>query len=272
MPHLLIFSAAFSRDFPASWYSYRDRILDALSASGCASVVTADDAPIFSYGIDPVAALARVNAMRPDAGQVIVAQWTAFEFYSSSVVVLGHGVTAESVTGALRSERLLRDHSGELTAQGALMYGYDLDVFTDEELLAALRLARRVPNAVYVAERPMVNDGEGEIDHTRFELLPQFGAPDRGFVVFRPRTPEAEAEVVQSAARNDGVAVLQSDDPVLEDIARFADVGDELALFLDGADGQRRKRVTIGRCHMDDSFVAVYGLGLEAGLPLLFLV
>ena len=276
MPHLLTYSASFSRDIPASWYRYRDRVLRTLSASGCAGVVTADDEPIFTYGVHPSAAVARINAMRPDAAQVVLAQWTAVEFYSASVVVLGDDVSAESVKGALRSERLLREHRGEFAAQGALMFGYQLEVLTDDGLGAALRLARCVPNAVYVADRPAVNDGEGEIDDDNFEVLHQSGVGSNalagGLVVFRPRSPEAEAEVVRGAARNNGVAVLQADDPLLADVARLAEIDNELALFLGGADDHRMKRVTIERCHMDDSFVAVYGLGLETGVPLSFLV
>ena len=97
MPNLLTYSASFSRDVPASWYRYRDRVLHTLSTSGCASVVTADDEPIFTYGVDPLAAVARINEMRPGAAQVVVAQWTAVEFYAASVVVLGNDVSAASV-------------------------------------------------------------------------------------------------------------------------------------------------------------------------------
>lgn len=277
MPHLLTYAASFSRDIPASWYRYRDRVLHTLSTSGCAGVVTADDEPIFTYGVDPLAAVARINEMRPDAAQVVLAQWTAVEFYSASVVVLGDDVSAESVKGALSSERLLREHSGEFAAQGALMFGYQLEVVTDDGLAAALRLARRVPNAVYVTDRPAVNDGEGEIDDDNFEVLHQSGvgsnAVDGGLVVFRPRSPEAEAGLVRGAARNNnGVAVLQADDPLLADVERLAEVDNELALFLGGADDHRMTRVTIERCHMDDSFVAVYGHRLETGVPLSFLV
>ena len=276
MPHLLTYSASFSRDIPASWYRYRDRVLHTLSSSGCASVVTADDEPIFTYGVHPAAGVTRINEMRPGAAQVVLAQWTAVEFYSASVVILGDDVSAQSVKGALRSERLLREHSGEFATQGALMFGYQLEVLTDDGLAAALRLARRVPNAVYVADRPAVNDGEGEIDHDNFEVLHQSGvgsnAVDGGLVVFRPRSDEAEADVVRGAARNNGVAVLQADDWLLADVERFAELDNELALFLGGADDHRMTRVTIERCHIDDSFVAVYGQRLETEVPLSFLV
>jgi hypothetical protein len=72
--------------------------------------------------------------------------------------------------------------------------------------------------------------------------------------------------------RSDGVVVLQADDPLLADVARFVESDNELSLFL-GSEGDRpMTRVTIGRCDRDDSFVAVYGGPLEADVPLRFVV
>jgi hypothetical protein len=52
-----------------------------------------------------------------------------------------------------------------------------------------------------------------------------------------------------------------------------ADTSDELSLFLDGADaGRAFPRVTIGRCHMDDSFVCLYNSAYVKDATLRFLV
>ena len=78
MLRFLVYAAPFSRDFASSWYKYRDRTLDLLAEHSDARIIVDDDA-IFNYGVGPAQALARVNQTRAGAGEVILAQWTAFD-------------------------------------------------------------------------------------------------------------------------------------------------------------------------------------------------
>jgi hypothetical protein len=252
VPRFLTYAAPFSRDFAASWYRYRDRIADALAAGADARVI-ADDDPIFAPGIAAAHALARVNAKQPAAAEIILAQWTAFDRYSASVVFLGDGVSAESIKRALSAETLIREQAGELAVETALMFCFEPNLFRENGLASVIQIVQRMPNRVYVVS------ARGMIDRDRFELVHSpSGEEAMGVVALRPRAPEAEVELLQEAWR-DGVAVLEAVDPLLADFAWFKEYDNELAIFLGNAPSRGSKRLTIGRCHQDDELVAVYG-------------
>jgi hypothetical protein len=260
--HLLIYSSPVDHHDPAQWYRYRERIRDALTGAGAGREVSLDDDPLFTYGVDLESVIARVNAVQPGRGEIVLAQWSTIVFYSAAVLFLGEGVDTQVVRSALRSEPFLKEHVGEYTPRSASCHAHQLYPAVDEDVTATRRIVGCVHDRVYVGARWMVNDEEGRVDDGRFEVLRGADGSGEGplrSLAFRPRVPEIEEEIWKMGAQgSDGVAVLSANDPRLPAILEAADVADELTLFIGDGGGHMPPRVTIGRCHMDDTLVCLY--------------
>src|SRR5687768_18594047 len=93
--------------------------------------------------------------------------------------------------------------------------------------------------------------------HLRFDVLTL--RDDKRFAAFRPRDQDTARATLKAITDGDGLAIVGRSDPLLSNVALLADAADELSLFLEPVDAKRRHtRVTVGRCHMDDSFTCVY--------------
>ncbi len=96
-------------------------------------------------------------------------------------------------------------------------------------------------------------------------------APDLAF--FLTQNLQAVASVWQSCAHGDGVVILELEDPALDALTRsFADLRD-LPILLAEHPGDSA-RVTIGRCHQDDSLVVAYDpqYAPDVDAPLAFVI
>lgn len=278
MTRLLIYSSPVDHHNPAAWYRYRDRIRGILDGTNAAPSASVDDYPLFTYGADVGSVIARVNATRPRAGEIVLAQWSTIVFYSASVLFLGDGVDASAVRNALSAEPFLKEHVGAYSLDSGSCYAYERYPYENEDIAETRRIVECVPKRVYIGASWMINDGEGLPDERSFEVLHQLslesGRIPEAIVVARPRSGDAEEELWRRA-RQHGVAVLGEDDPRLattvEAVANESTEG--LLLFMGSdADGRARPRVTIGHCHMDDTFVCLYNHSRVADESLRFLV
>jgi hypothetical protein len=275
---LLIYSSPVDHHDAAAWYRYRDRIHDILAGARVAPLVTVDDDPLFTYGVDVSSVIARVNATRPRPDEIVLAQWSTIVFYSASVFFLGEGVEARAVRSALSGEPFLKEHVGAYSLDSGSCYAYERFPYENEDIAETRRIVECVPNRVYVGASWMINDGEGLPDERSFEVLRRIplkpGRIPEAIVAVRPRGDAAEEELWRSA-RHDGVAVLSDDDPRLSAAVEAAasESTEELRLFMGSdADGRTRPRVTIGHCHMDDVLVCLYNHSRVADEALRFLV
>jgi len=259
---LLLFSSPVDHHDPSQWYRYRERVRDALlGAKAARSVSLDDDDPLFGYGADVKSVLARIDGVQPAAGEIALAQWSTIVFYSASVLFLGEGVEPRVVRSALRSEPFLREHVGRYALRSAGCAAFYLYPRVDADVAPTRRLVEHVRDRVYVGPRWMVSDGDGRVDEARFDVLRVAGESGddlSGSVAFRPRAGRTEEEIWDMGAQGDGVAVLSADDPRVPRVLEAPEVGDELALFMGDDGGRAFPRVTIGRCHMDDTFVCLY--------------
>jgi hypothetical protein len=275
---LLIYASPVDHHNPADWYRYRDRIRGLLDDSNVASSVTVDDDPLFTYGVDVSSVIARVNATRPRADEIVLAQWSTIVFYSASVLFLGDDVDARAVRTALGAEPFLKEHIGEYSIDSGSCYAYARYPYETEDIVETRRIVECVPNRVYVGPSWLIDDGEGLPSGQSFEVLRRLplkpGRIPEAIVAVRAPSDGAEEELWRSA-RHDGVAVLSEDDPRLAAIVEAAgnEFYEALRWFMGSdADGRARPRVTIGHCHVDDTLVCLYNHPRVADERLWFLV
>lgn len=269
-PRILIYACPADHHDAASWYRYRDRFT-ALLSTEAEWTLRADDEPLFRYDADARSVLSRLDRMNVAGGEIVLVQWSTYVFYSASALLLGPDVSLGAVQERMGGERLLRSYPAGFDANACGCAAYDLHPDSKAGLRTIETLVRLVDDPVYVGPSWMVNDGEGTPDNSRFDVLTL--RDDKRFAVFRPRDHDVARETLKAITDGDGLAIVGRSDPVLSDVALLADATDELSLFLEPVDAQRRHtRVTIGRCHMDDSFTCVYNHPPIARLEPRFLI
>ena len=255
-PRILIYACPADHHDVASWYRYRDRIT-ALLSTGAEWTLRVDDEPLFRYAADARSVTARIDRMHVAGPEIVLVQWSTYVFYSASALILGMDVSRDVVEARMGGERLLRSYPAGFDAAACGCAGYDLHPGSEDGLHTTETLVRLVDDPVYLGPAWMVNDGEGVPDASRFDVLTL--RADRRFAAFRPRDQDIASETLKAISVGDGLAIVGRSDPLVSDVALLADATDELSLFLQPVDAKRRHtRVTIGRCHMDDSFTCVY--------------
>ena len=253
---ILIYSCPADHHDAGSWYRYRDRIT-ALLSTGAEWTMRVNDDPLFRYDADARSVVSRIDRMSVAEREIVLAQWSTYVFYSASALLLGPDVSIGAVQERMGGERLLRSYPAGFDANACGCAAYDLHTGSEDGLRTIETLVRLVDDPVFIGPSWMVNDGEATPDTSRFDVLTL--RDDKRFAAFRPRDRDIARETLKAITDGDGLAIVGGSDPVLSDVALFADTTDELSLFLQPFDAKRRHtRVTVGRCHMDDSFTCVY--------------
>jgi hypothetical protein len=246
--------------------------------------------PVCGSGRDLVETLQGIGEQKLGARDVRVDPWCSYMFYETICITLGPGVRdpeSRALTGRLSrqelaGETLLRDHEGSYGLDSGWVFGYELFARDDRARSTIIQLLESFPDRVYLGEDWLTRDEDGRIDEA-IEVIASGlrvadssveGALDEHLALFRAPDSVAEARAwTRATASGQGLIALAADDPAVEALVRRFMELDDLPILLAEAPSTTM-RVTIGRCHDDDSLVLVYGPpgALEVDDPLLIVL
>ncbi len=228
--------------------------------------------PIFGYGSDSEEATAAVEEQRLAPRQVRIDLWCSICFYATVCLTLGPGVSRRERRALRRrlrkkelaAETFLRQHEGPYDLDSGCSYGYSLDPGDDRDRSTIADLLAPFDPPLYLGERWLLQDRSEQIDTDSFDLVVSHrlspiggtSGPDLG--IFLALDSAAEERIWQACTAGEGLIACYPDDPAEEQLLRRFSDFEDLRIFLAEAPSAGM-RVTIGRCHQDDSLVVVHG-------------
>jgi hypothetical protein len=231
--------------------------------------------PVCGAGSDLGATIQSMSDQRLEAREIRIDSWFSYMFYETICITLGpevrdperRALTSRLCRQELSGETLLREHEGSYGLGSGLVFGYELFAGDDPARSTIRRLLEPLPDRVYLGEDSLTEDEE-ERDDEALEVIASRlrvtgsgveGALDAHLALFRARDPAAELRAwTRATVSGQGLFALAADDPALKAlVGRFMEFED-LRILLAAAPSDTM-RLTIGRCHPDDSLVLVYG-------------
>ncbi len=219
--------------------------------------------PVFGYGTDVEEMLSALEAQELAPRQVRVDLWCSICFYAAVCVTLGPGIRRRERRDLIRrlgnkqlaGEAFLRQHEGAYDLDSGQCYGYHPEAADDRDRSTIADLLTAFDQPLYLGERWLLQDQNEQIDSESFDLIVPSG-PNLG--IFQAKDSAAEEIIWQACRNGEGLIAFYPDDPAEEQmLRRFSDFED-LRIFHAEAPSAGM-RVTIGRCHQDDSLVVVHG-------------
>ncbi len=217
--------------------------------------------PLFGYGTDTEEALAEIEEQHLAPREVRIDLWSSIVFYAAVCVTLGSGIRRKERRALmsrlkkkeLSDQTLLREHEGPYDLESGRVYGYSLSPSDDRATIA--RLLEPFDGPIYLGEHWLIQDETEQVDTKSFDLVFRVGP---NLAVFFASDPEAEERIWEACLSGEGLIAFYADDPAEAALKRrFSDFEDLQILLAEHPSAAMR--VTIGRCHQDDSLVVVHG-------------
>ncbi len=219
------------------------------------------DQPVIGYGTDSAAASQGFPQPPLAPTEIRIDLWTSIVLYATLRITAGHLVDPDRIRHALGDLTLLSEQQGIPTPDQARLRAYgDLpSPATRGKLIAQLA------DPVYL----------GHLDEG---LLDENGDPWNGVEILRLeservavfRLGDAETERVfwdgAFSSLGHGRILLDLEDPALPRLARRFEHFEDCPLLLSDLT-DRRPRITVGRCHMDDAYLCLYHSGIQPPSP-----
>lgn len=292
MERRLFFTSPVDHHNLGSWDGL-GRSLKAAVAASCGRDVSIEvgTRPVFGYDTDVDETLAELEELRLGPREIRVDLWCSIFFYGTICVTLGPGLRRQerrALTRRLSKKELarhtlLREHEGAYDLDSGRVFGYQLFPGDDRARSTITEILEPFDGPVYLGEEWLVQDEDGILDNESFELIASRlkvagsgveGAVEEYLALFLARDPEAEARAwLNATASGQGLIALYADDAAEAKLVRRFTAFEDLPILLAEAPSANM-RVTIGRCHDDDSLVVVYGppWAPEVDEPVLFMI
>jgi hypothetical protein len=235
--------------------------------------------PVFGHGTDVDETLAELEEQRLGLREVRVDLWCSIVVYATLCVALGPGIRRQERRALLRRllkkeltrQVLLREHEGSYDfLGGGYVYGYSISPGDDRDRSTLSFLLEPFDGPLYLGEPWLLQGTDERVDEEAFEVIVR---PAPNLAIFLANDPEAEERIWEMATSGQGLIAFYPDDPAEAALVRsFADFRDLPILVAEAPSSGIR--VTIGRCHQDDSLVVIYGPpgAPEIDEPVLFMI